>query len=169
MEILELIDSLEDLLVHARRLPGGNLVIDRKRLLDVVDQLRLSVPGDVRQATQVLEAREQVIEDAHRQSRQLLADAETERARRLDENSIVREAQERSHGMLMDAETRARQVIAEADATAAAHLSEAAEASARQLDDADEYALEVLRRLENQLHGFLESIRAGISSLQERR
>jgi len=169
VEILEFIDSLEELLVHARRLPGGNLVIDRKRLLDIVDQLRLSVPGDVRQAAQVIESREQIIEDAHRQSRQLLADTEAERARRLDESAIVREAQERSHAMLMDAEARARQAIAEADATAGAHLSEAADASARQLDDADEYALEVLRRLDNQLHGFLESVRSGIASLQERR
>ncbi len=169
MEILDLIDSLEDLLVHARRLPGGNLVIDRKRLLDVVDQLRLSVPGDVRQAAQVIESREQIIEDAHRQSRQLLSEAEAERTRRLDDSAIVREAQARSHAMLMEAESRARETIAEADTTAAAHLSEAAEASARQLDDADEYALEVLRRLEHQLHGFLESIRSGIASLQERR
>ena len=71
--------------------------------------------------------------------------------------------------MLMDAEARARQVIAEADATAAAHLSEAAEAASKQLDDADQYAFEVLRRLENQLQAFLDSIKMSISSLQEKR
>ena len=71
--------------------------------------------------------------------------------------------------MLIDAESRARQAISEADATAAAHLSEAAEAASKQLDDADQYALEVLRRLENQMQAFLESIRMSIGSLQERR
>jgi hypothetical protein len=48
-------------------------------------------------------------------------------------------------------------------------LSEAAEAASKQLDDADQYALEVLRRLENQMQAFLESVRMSINSLQEKR
>lgn len=170
MEILDLIDSLEELVVQARRLPvGGNLVVDRKRMLDVIDQMRLAIPGDVRQAQQIIESREQIVEEAHAAAADTLRRTDAERARRLDENALVREAQERSQHMLMEAEARARQAIAEADTTAAAHLSEAAEAAARQLDDADQYALEVLRRLENQLQAFLESIRMSIGSLEERR
>jgi vacuolar-type H+-ATPase subunit H len=170
MEILELIDVLEELVIQSRRLPvGGNLVVDRKRMLDVIDQMRLAVPTDLRQAQQILENREQIIEDAHTTAQGSLERAEQERQRRLEENSIIREAQERSQQMLMDAEARARQVIAESDATAAAHLSEAAEAASKQLDDADQYAFEVLRRLENQLQAFLDSIRMSISSLQEKR
>lgn len=170
MEILDLIDSLEELVVQSRRLPvGGNLVIDRKRMLDVVDQLRLAVPSDLREAAQIIEGRDRVLQDAYDSARLTVSRAEEERARRLEENGLMREAQERSQAMLRDAEARARQAIAEADATAAAHLSEAAEAASRQLDDADQYALEVLRRLENQLQAFLESIRLSISSLQEKR
>ena len=170
MEILDLIDSLEELVIQARRLPvGGNLVVDRKRMLDVIDQMRLSVPGDMRQAQQILETRDQILTDAHQKAQDTVRRAEDERARRIEDNSILREAQERSHQMLMDTEARARQTIAEADATAAAHLSEAAEAATRQLDDADQYALEVLHRLENQLQAFLESIRMSIGSLQQRR
>lgn len=170
MEILDLIDSLEELVVQARRLPvGGNLVVDRKRMLDVIDQLRLAVPGDLRQAAQIIEAREQLMQDAQESASVILRRADEERVRRIDDSSLVREAQERSQQMIMDAEARARQTIADADATAAAHLSEAAEAASRQLDDADQYALEVLRRLENQLQAFLESIRMSIGSLQEKR
>jgi cell division septum initiation protein DivIVA len=170
VEILDLIDSLEELVIQARRLPvGGNLVVDRKRMLDVIDQMRLSVPADMRHAQQILETRSQVLEDAHQKAAETISRAEDERSRRIDENSILREAQERSQQMLMDTEARARQTIAEADATAAAHLSEAAEAATRQLDDADDYAIEVLHRLENQLQAFLESIRMSIGSLQEKR
>ena len=51
MEILYLIDTLEELVIQSRRLPvGGNLVVDRKRMLDVIDQMRLAVPADLRQA-----------------------------------------------------------------------------------------------------------------------
>ncbi|HEX6030744.1 MAG TPA: hypothetical protein VFY90_04875 [Tepidiformaceae bacterium] len=170
MEILELIDSLEELVIQARRLPvGGNLVVDRKRMLDVIDQMRLAVPADLREAARVLEARDQIIEEAHRSARVELENAEAERARLVEENTIVREAHERSQQMLREAEARARETIADADATAAAHLSEAAEAATRELDDADQYALEVLRRLENQLQTFLDSIRVSIGSVQEKR
>ncbi len=170
MEILDLIDSLEELVIQARRLPvGGNLVVDRKRMLDVIDQMRLVVPADLRQAAQVLETRDQIVAEAHDKAQTTIQRAEQERAQKLDESSIVREAQERSHAMLMEAEARARQAIADADTTAAAHLSEAAEAASKQLDDADQYALEVLRRLENQMQAFLESVRMSINSLQEKR
>jgi hypothetical protein len=170
LEILELIDSLEELVIQARRLPvGGNLVVDRKRMLDVIDQMRLAVPSDLRQAQQLLEIREQIVEEAHEAARQTLERGEHERARRIEENSVFREAQDRGAQLLMDAEARARQVIAEADATAAAHLSEAAEAASKQLDDADHYALEVLRRLEAQMQAFLDSIRVSTNSLQEKR
>jgi hypothetical protein len=170
MEILDLIDTLEELVIQARRLPvGGNLVVDRKRMLDVIDQMRLAVPSDLRQAEQLLETRQQIIAEAHETARQAIERGEQERARRIEENSVFREAQERSQQLLMDAEARARTVIAEADATAAAHLSEAAEAASKQLDDADQYALEVLRRLEHQMIAFLESIRTSTNSLQEKR
>ncbi|MEO9256024.1 MAG: ATPase, partial [Tepidiformaceae bacterium] len=66
MEILDLIDSLEELVIQARRLPvGGNLVVDRKRMLDVIDQMRLSVPADLRQAQQILEMRDEILTEAH--------------------------------------------------------------------------------------------------------
>jgi hypothetical protein len=170
VEILNLIDSLEELVVQARRLPvGGNLVLDRKRMLDVVDQLRLAVPTDLREAARVLESRDRLLQEAHESARLIVLRAEEERERLISQTSIVREAEERSQAMIIEAERRARETIADADSTAAAHLSEAAEAATRQLDDADQYALEVLRRLENQLQAFLESIRLSISSLQEKR
>jgi vacuolar-type H+-ATPase subunit H len=170
VEVLDLIDSLEELVVQARRLPmGGNLVVDRKRMLDLVDQLRLSVPGDLHQARQIIESREQILEDAHRTAREILEEAEREREQLINQNQIALEAQERGHAMLVEAEQRARETIAEADATAAAHLSEAADAATKQLDDADEYALEILRRLQGQMQSYLESIRASIESLEQER
>jgi hypothetical protein len=170
VEILNLIDSLEELVVQARRLPvGGNLVVDRKRMLDIIDQMRLNVPADLRQATEILETRDNIVLEARQTAHQLRQQTEQERARRLDENVLVREARERAQTLMIDAENRAREAIAEADGMAAAHLSEAAEAAARQLDDVDQYALEVLRKIELQLQAFLAAVEASIANLEERR
>ncbi|MFN0094756.1 MAG: hypothetical protein ACKVVT_08255 [Dehalococcoidia bacterium] len=170
MEIIDLIDQLEELVIQARRLPvGGNLVIDRKRILDLIDQMRLALPADLREASEVLRTRDEILDEADDHARATVQRAEDERLRRIDETSLMREAHERSQAMLMEAESRSRLTVAEADATAAAHLSEAAEAAAKELDDADQYALEVLRRLDGQLHAFLDSVRSSIVSLQDRR
>ncbi len=170
MEILDLIDELEEIVIQARRLPvGGNLVVDRKRVLDVIDQMRLALPADVLEAKRVLETREELVAEADARARQMIEHADAERARRLDEDSILREARSRSQTMLHESETQARQTLDDADSAAAAHLSEAAEAATRQLDDADEYSVEVLRRLDSQLQAFLDSIRANINSLKQRR
>lgn len=159
MEIIELIDSLEELVVEARRLPvGGNLVIDRKRLLDVIDQLRLAIPPDIRQATQVLERQTQITQESKEQAARTLKDAEQTREQMVKEASIFREAEERGQNVIMDAQAKARQTIAEADTVAAAHLSEAAEAAANQLSDADDYALKVLQRLEEQVQATLNAV-----------
>jgi vacuolar-type H+-ATPase subunit H len=170
VQILELIDSLEELVVQARRLPvGGNLVVDRKRMLDIIDQLRLGVPVDLRQAAEILETRESILKDARESAEQMRAQTEHERARRLDENVLVRESRERAQQLLIDAEERARQAITDADAMAAAHLSEAAEAAQRQMEDIDNYALEILRRLEEQLSSMLDAVQSSIGGLQEQR
>lgn len=170
MELLDLIDELEDLVVQARRLPmGGNLVVDRKRLLDLVDQIRLALPEDAQEAKRVLDARDAIIEDARREAERILEEGEAERERLLNAHEISVEAAQRAAELTAEAEERARAIVDEADATAAAHLSEAAEAARRQLADADAYALEVLQRLEQQLQSFLESIRVSISGLEEKR
>lgn len=170
MEIFSLIDSLEELVVQARRLPvGGNLVVDRKRMLDLVDQLRLTIPTDIQQAAEILSRQEQIVSDARRHAATIHEQAEAERMRRLDESQLVREARDRAHALIIDAEDQARQTITDANTTAAAYLSEAAEAATKQLDDADQYALEILRRVESQMAGIVSSIRASIEGLQEQR
>jgi vacuolar-type H+-ATPase subunit H len=166
LEFLELIDELEQLVLESRRLPvGGNLVVDRRRLLDLIDQLRLAIPADLKQARQILEARQQIIDDAHLTARRTMERAEQERARMIDEHTVTRAAEERAQQLLMDAEARARQIVAEADATAAAHLSEAAEATRQELENLNRYTREVLGRVERLLTQLLGSVQENLEQL----
>ena len=118
MEILDLIDELEEIVIQARRLPvGGNLVVDRKRILDVIDQMRLALPADVLEAKRVLETREELVAEAEARARLMIEQADAERARRLDEDSILREARARSHTPSMAAAISAATVSRRSSAT----------------------------------------------------
>ena len=65
IDLLHLIDRLEEIIGDARRLPiGTGVVIDRRRLLDLVDQLRAAVPEEVREARDILTRKEEVLSQA---------------------------------------------------------------------------------------------------------
>ena len=61
MDILHLIDRLEELVAEARRMPiGQGVVVDRRRILEMVDQMRSSVPWEVREEIGRASCRERV-------------------------------------------------------------------------------------------------------------
>jgi hypothetical protein len=49
-----------------------------------------------------------------------------------------------------------------------ARLRQAEQAATNQMDEADRYALEMLRRLDQQLSAFSNTVKAGIAALEER-
>ena len=49
MDLLHLVDRLEELVAGAQRMPiGSRAIVDRRRLLDIVDQMRVAIPDEVR-------------------------------------------------------------------------------------------------------------------------
>lgn len=145
VELMHLIDSLEALVGAAVRIPWINKVLlDREELLDVIDQMRVSLPDgmqDVRAAHQDIE---EMREQARAEAEEIKRRAQEEAYLRLSETDQVRAAQ-----------TLARDIIVRA--------RDDAEAIKR---DADTYALEVLTRLERDLNSQLNTIRGGVRTLQ---
>ncbi len=169
MDILHLIDRLEELVGEARRLPiGAGIVVDRRRVLDMVDQMRAAVPNEVKEAARILEDRDAILTRAEEDVAVRLARAEEEINRRLDEQSIVQEAQAKAAMIERDAEARADSIIRDAQTQAQSRLAEADKLATEQMDEADRYALEMLRRLEEQLSVFLANVRSGVDQLASR-
>lgn len=169
MDVLHLIDRLEELIGEARRLPiGTGVVMDRRRLLDLVDQLRAAVPGEVKDAREIIARKDEVLADAEEEARIRIARADEEVTRRLSDTEVVRAAEMRAGMLLQEAEAKAERLLREAQADAASRRAEAEKSAGQQMDDADRYALEMLRRLEEQLQTFIGSVRSGIESLEQR-
>ncbi len=169
MDILHLIDRLEELAGEARRLPvGGGMVVSRQRLLDLVDRMRVAVPREVYDARDVLERQDEVLRSAQEEAARLLAQAQAEVEARLQEKAVVQQAQERAREVLTHAQERAQELMKGAEEQARARLDDAQEAARAQMREADVYALQTLKRLEEQLEGFLTTVRRGIDTLEQR-
>jgi vacuolar-type H+-ATPase subunit H len=169
MDILHLIDRLEEMAAEARKLPGGGgAVIPRQRLLDLIDRMRVAVPREVYDSREVIERKDEVLHLAEVEAEQLLEDAKGEVERRLAETEVVKAAEERARVVLSEAQTRAQEMVKSAEEQARGRLDDAQESSRAQMREADAYALQTLKRLEQELDGFLGTVRKGVDTLEHR-
>ena len=169
MDILHLVDRLEEMASEARRLPvGGGLVISRQRLLDVIDRMRVAVPREVYDARDVLQRRDQVLQAAQQEAAHLVEESKTEIEKRLEQTEVVKAAEERARELLAEAQTRARDLLKGAEEQARGRLDDAQQSSRSQMQEADVYALQTLKRLEQELDGFMTTVRKGINALEHR-
>ncbi len=169
MDILHLIDRLEELVAEARRMPiGQGVVVDRRRLLELVDQMRSSVPWEVKEAEEIVAARDSVLEEARREAEGVLHRAELDAQEQLEETALLQAAEREAQAVIARAEERTQGMLDDAQAQVQTRLRQAEQAATNQMDEADRYALEMLRRLDHQLSAFATTVRSGIGALEER-
>jgi len=122
------------------------VVIDQAAILELIDQLRAAVPPEVTQARRITEEAGRITERAREEGDAVIARAQEQAARMLEDRELVRMAKERA-AEIIDTTTR-----------------EAADIR----HGADEYAAGVLIRLEGECIKALTSIKRGIDMLDER-
>ena len=122
--------------------------------MELVDQLRLTVPKEIRAAEEVLSQRDHILNLAQTDARRTKAQAEDDYRERVDKHDILMQAEQRAANLLRDAEDRARRMIEQAEQQSEANRS-----------DADAYALRSLRTLEQELNSITSAVRRGIDVL----
>ncbi len=148
MDILHLVDRLEELFNESRAFPfTHSVIVNEDRMLDIIDQMRVSVPEEIKKAQQVLTQRDRVMAQAQEEANRTISLAREKGEHLVDQNSLVQAAQ-----------TKADQIIEQA------HLD-----AERIRRDADDYALESLSRLEAEMERILSQVRNGVRTLQAER
>ena len=167
MDLLHLVDRLEELVASAQKMPIGNrAIIDRRRLLDIIDQMRIAVPEEVREAQDIVGHREAIRREAEEEGGIIVAQAEERAARMVEANEITVASKRRAEEIAAEAELRLEQRVDEANADIQQRLQESRQISREQMAAADDYARELLRRLEHQLGTFVSSVRSGMAQLE---
>ncbi|MCH7706746.1 MAG: hypothetical protein IIB33_06830 [Chloroflexi bacterium] len=158
IDILGIIDKLEVIVTGAKRVPmSRKLLIDPDQLMELVDQLRVTVPKDVAEADEVLRKREELLNQSLGEARRIRASAETEFRSRIDETELVQGANKQAEQIVADAQQKAQHILDMADTDAASRRS-----------SSDEYAQEALYKLEQDVAGILSTVRNGIELLDAR-
>ncbi len=167
MNLLHLVDRLEELVGSTQRMPiGSRVMIDRRRLLDLVDQMRVAIPQEVREAQRMVSEQERLHREAEEEARLIVARAEEQAARLVAEHEVTRQAERHAEDLARQAEARLEQRVSGANADIRDRIEESRRLADQQMRAADDYARELLLRLERQLQAFVGSVESGIAQLE---
>ncbi|NJK71982.1 MAG: ATP synthase F0 subunit B, partial [Synechococcaceae cyanobacterium SM2_3_60] len=116
MDIQHLVDRLEDLIDEGRHLPFSKFtVIDEERALEIIDQMRISIPEEIEKAARILGQRDRVLAQANEEAARLLQQARLKGDEMLDQEVSVQAAHNRAANVIEQARQQAAQIKAEAD------------------------------------------------------
>ena len=146
MDILQLIDRLEELFNESKNIPlTRNVMVDEDRMLDIIDQMRITIPEEVKKAQQLLGQRDRVLAQAQEEANRTI-----ELARQKSDELVTKDT------VAQDARRRADQIIAQSRVEAENIRA-----------DADDYAMNSLLQLEAELERITNQVANGIRLLKD--
>lgn len=145
MDILHLVDRLEEVFNEGRPIPlTRKLAVDEDRVLELIDQMRVSIPDEVKKAQQILNQRDKILAQSQEEADRTVKLAQEKAVQMVEREALVEQAKLRAQEVL-------RQAQMDADGIRA---------------DADDYVLDTLTRLETETARSLQQIRNGINKLR---
>jgi len=146
MDILHLVDRLEELVNEGRRLPLSNKVmVGEQKIWDLIDQMRISIPEEVKKAKRTNQERDRIIAQAHEEAARMVDLKREEAAAMVSEHELTQAAEERAATIVERAKRDAESLRA----------------------DADEYVIQVLESLGADLERALKEVRNGVTRVQQ--
>jgi len=110
MDILHLVDRLEELFNESRPIPfTNNVIVDEDRMLDIIDQMRVAIPDQVKQAEKLLAERDRTLAQAQEEASRTVQLAREKSEGLLERDSIVEAAQTRGEQIIEQAQRDAKQ------------------------------------------------------------
>lgn len=145
VDFMYLLDRLEETLVTGSRVPlMARTLVDEQECLDILDQMRVAMPTEIKEARRVIAERDHILAQAREETERIVRGAEHRASRMVEEHAIVRSAQSR-----------------------AIQIEEQAEQEAVNIrEEADKYAGTLLTRVQERLEQALTNVRAGLRELE---
>lgn len=111
MEILAILETLEDVIEKSSNMPfTGKCLVDKEEVLEIIKEIRLKLPDDIKQAKWVKEERQRILMEAQKEANNVVKDAENKIASLVDEHEITKKAYEQANEIISNAQKNARDI-----------------------------------------------------------
>lgn len=111
MEIFTLLETLEECLERARSIPfTQKAIVDTEEILDIIKEIRLKLPDELKQAKWVKEERGRILVEAKKEADGIVKEAENRIIAMIDEHEITRKAYEQKAQIIETANEMSREI-----------------------------------------------------------
>jgi cell division septum initiation protein DivIVA len=111
MEIFTLLETLEDILERSKSVPfSGKAIVDKEEMLEMIKEIRLKLPDELKQAKWVKEERQRIIEEAQKEADGIVKEAENRIISMIDEHEITRKAYDQKAEIIETANEMSREI-----------------------------------------------------------
>ena len=147
MDVLVLIDKLDDLVHNAKQVPLTDQVrVDKEEIYDLLDQMRATIPEEIKQARWIVKERQEMLAEAKREAERIVKEARERQERLVSNEEIMKAAERAAEDIVDEAQAREREIRL----------------------GAEDYADEILNTLEINLTKFIAAVQRGRERLQGR-
>ena len=113
MEIFTLLENLEELVESGTKVPlSTKVLVDREELSEILEEIRMKLPDELKQAKWVKEERQRIIMDAQKEADQIVKETETKIISLVDDHEITRQALAQKDEIIESADRVAREISA---------------------------------------------------------
>jgi len=111
LNILNLLDILEDELEKGIAIPFiSKAMVDRDRCFEIIRDIRLNLPEEIKQGEWIKKERQRILEDAHQEAQTIINEAEQRIKAMVDENEIAQQAYQQSRRIIENAQNSAKEI-----------------------------------------------------------
>ena len=147
MDVLVLIDKLDDLVHNAKSVMMTDQVrVDKEEIYDILDQMRATIPEEIKQARWIVKERQEMLAEAKREAERVVKEARERQDRLVSEEEVYKQAERAAEDIIQDAREREREIRL----------------------GAEDYADEILGTLETNLSKFTAAVQRGRDRLAGR-
>ena len=150
--IEDIISALYDMVQDARALPLGadKCILERDKVLDMLDEIIAQLPVELKQARTIVESRNELIGQARREAEGLIRQAQEKANQMVSEEAIYQEAKRQCHEMVMNTHARMAELRKVSNDYMDDALRRTEEAIALSLEDVRDTRTKFMALVENQ-------------------
>lgn len=111
MDVLRLLDNLEDIIEDSSSIPfSGRILLDREDIIELIKEIRIQLPDEVKQAQWIKEERNKILVDAQQEAEVIISNARKHIEEMVEKDRIVELAKRKADEIIKNAEEHAREI-----------------------------------------------------------
>jgi vacuolar-type H+-ATPase subunit H len=111
MDVNELLGRLEEIVNEGLAVPfSDKVLVDREKVLEVVDSIRSILPEEIKQANWIKEERNRILIEAQKEADLMLKETEEHIKRMVEESEVTRRAYIQGEEIIENAKKNAREI-----------------------------------------------------------